>query len=101
MVLLVKVVAKMTKLSKISIAIFSLSFLVQLAVCNHVAVKTKELNTVNSQISGLQSQISAINQEIYLASSILGMEQKAKDQGFASMQVQVKTIVNPTIARAF
>lgn len=91
----------MTKLFKLSVTFFVMAFLLQLTVCNYMAVKTKELNKITDQINQLQSDISALNQEIYLASSIAGMEEKALNQGFAYMQVQVKTIVRPTIARAF
>lgn len=94
-------IVQMTKLSKISILVFILSFVGQLAVSNHVAVKTRELNAVYGKITEFQNQISILNQEIYLSSSIAGMEQKAKDQGFVFMQVQVKSIVEPVIARAF
>lgn len=90
----------LTNITKISVGIFIASFLVQLAVCNHMAVKTQELNSVSVQIVDLQNQISAVNQEIYLASSIVGMEQKAKEQGFV-LGASVKSITTPTIARAF
>lgn len=91
----------MTKLSKISILVFVSTFLGQITVANCMAIKTRELNQVAQQIVDVQNHISILNQQIYLASAIGGMEQKAKDHGFLSTQVKVNTITTPTIARAF
>jgi cell division protein FtsL len=92
---------KSSNLLRISVSIFVVAFLLQVVVCNHVAVKTRELNSVSQQIVDLQNQISVINQEIYMASSIVNMEEKAKEQGFFLMETPVKSITDPTIARAF
>lgn len=91
----------MTKLLKMSLGIFVLSFLVQIVVCNHMTVKTKELHTFSEQITDVQSQISVINQQIYLASSITGLEDKAIAMGFNQMSTPVRNASSPTIARAF
>lgn len=91
----------MTKLVKISLGIFVISFLTQIIVCNHMTVKTQELNEVKAQVTDIQNQISVINQEIYLASSITGMEDRARNQGFSQMETPVKSVINPTIARVF
>ncbi|MBU0649582.1 hypothetical protein KJ605_01260 [Patescibacteria group bacterium] len=90
----------MPKLLKIAIGTFAGAFLLQLVVCNHMAVKTRELNLTALKIVELQNQISIIKQEIYLASAIVDMEQKARAYGFARTELPVKTITNPTIARA-
>ena len=91
----------MTKLLKISIFIFITLFLVQVVVSNHMSIKTQELDQINQRTDDLKSQISLINQEIYLSSSVAGMEEKAQRIGFNPMEVPVKSISSPTIARAF
>lgn len=85
----------------VSSTFFCLSFLFQIVLCNHVAVKTQELNSVSDQILELKNQISAINQEIYLTSSIAVLEANAKKQGFELMTVSMKNVSRPAIARVF
>lgn len=91
----------MTKLSKISIAMFVITFLGQIVVCNLMSVKTKELNQISDKISQLQNDISIISQEIYLDSSIVSLEEKARSQGFLVTQTPVKAVANPVVARVF
>lgn len=91
----------MTKLSKISIAIFVLSFLVQIFVSNHMTIRSEELNQLQKKIESVQNEISGVNQSIYLSSSIVLMEEKAQQNGFSRMSGPVNSITNPTIARAF
>jgi len=91
----------MTKLSKIAIAVFIVTFIGQIAVCNLMSVKTKELNQISAQLTELQNDISVVNQQIYLASSIASLEDQAKNQGFLATQVSVKAITKPVIARVF
>lgn len=90
----------MTKLLRASIIIFIVSFLTQLVVCNHMTVKTKELNLLTARIAAEGNQISEINQRIFLLSSIGGLEARAKELGFAQMTRSVNSVANPTIARA-
>lgn len=91
----------MSKLLKISISIFLVSFLLRLVICNHMSVKTTELNAVNTKILEEESRISEINQQIFLASSVSKLETKAYELGFAKMTEPVKTISNPVIAKAY
>ena len=91
----------MTKLLKIATFIFVDTFLIQTIVSNHMSIKTQELNQTSQQISNLKSQISLINQEMYLSSSIIGMEEKAMLICFGQMEQPVKSVSSPTIARAF
>jgi len=92
---------RITNLTRVSVVVFFAAFLLQVVVCNHMAVKTRELNNISTEITQIQNQLSVINQEIYMASSIVNMEHKAKEQGFALMETPVKNITSPTIARAF
>jgi NAD-dependent SIR2 family protein deacetylase len=66
-----------------------------------MSIKTQELNRITQNIDNLQSQISLINQELYLSSSVVNMEEKAKPLGFNYMDQPVKSISSPVIARAF
>ncbi len=91
----------MTRLSKISIVLFVSTFVVQVVVCNLMSVKTKELNQISAEIEQIQNDISAVNQQIYLASSIASVEERARSQGFLATQVAVKAVTKPVIARAF
>ena len=91
----------MIKLLKTSIFLSIITFLIQMFVSNYMSVKTRELNRVNRQITDLQSQISLINQDIYLISSVVNMETKAKTLGFNYMDMPVKNVTTPSIARAF
>lgn len=91
----------MTKLLKIPIGVFIIAFLTQVVVSNNTALKTQELNKIDQQIVQEKSQISEINQKIYLTSSITGMELRAHDMGFLPMDKPVNSVTSPTIARAF
>jgi len=91
----------MTKSLKISISVFIASLLTQAVVSNSMALKTQELNKVNQEIAQVKSQISEVNQKIYLTSSISGMEERAKSIGFLPMDKPVSSVTSPTIARAF
>ena len=91
----------MTKLLKISVGVFIASLLSQVVVSNNTALKTQELDKVGQEIAQVKSQISEVNQKIYLTSSITGMEKRAQGMGFLPMDKPVNSVANPTIARAF
>jgi len=91
----------MSKLLKISIGVFIASFLTQVVVSNNMALKTQELNKVDHEIAQVKSQISEVNQEIYLTSSITGMEERAHSMGFLPMDKPINSVTSPTIARVF
>jgi|GEM_PF-6633805 hypothetical protein len=86
---------------RLSIGLFIAAVLVQLVVCNTTALKTQELHALDQEIALVQSQISEINQQIYLSSAISGMEARAHTLGFLPMDKPVNSVTNPTIARAF
>ena len=86
---------------RLSILIFIASLLTQVVVCNTTALKTKELTKGDQEIAQVKSQISEINQKIYLTSSITGMEVRARKMGFLPVVKSINSVPNITIARAF
>ena len=85
---------------RLSILVFIASLLTQVVVCNTTALKTQELTKVDQEIAQVKSQISEVNQKIYLTSSITGMEVRAHGMGFLPMIKPVNSVPNITIARA-
>ncbi|HAZ29222.1 TPA: hypothetical protein DCY43_00500 [candidate division WWE3 bacterium] len=90
----------MGKLLKGSLILFVISFLGQMFIANQVSVKTKELNAMNTELAKIRSQISDINQEVFLESSLATLEKRAYALGFVKMQGALKNPAKPTIASA-
>lgn len=86
---------------RLSILIFIASLLTQVVVSNNTALKTQELTKVDQEIAQVKSQISEVNQKIYLTSSIIGMEARANEMGFLPMVKPVNSVPTITIARVF
>jgi len=81
-----------------SLALFVLSFLFQLVVSSKFAVKNGDLNDLMSTKTTLKKEISQLEYEDSLLSSLERIETDALALGYVAMSSKAKTIESPRLA---